>query len=194
MESSTATNFLTFGSPFIKENKFLLELVEHIESRDDAFLPLFIHTHWLVKYFFRLCRISNSYVKRNVEGTHVNSTAVRNTSSPVAVASKGDPVHKTASVPQPQQKYQQQLSPRLGQQSNNVNNKSHAVVHEEASKRATEREKVVQFPADKKDLQDNKVFPGTGRSLATMWGRVSAKSRPVESPAETSNTKSNTCG
>lgn len=139
-------------------------------------------------------------MKRNVEGAHFGSTAVANTGSTVSVASKSVPAHKSASVPQPQQKNQQQLSPRFGQQSSNevknVNNKSHHTgVHEQASKPATEREKFVQFPADKKkDLQNNKVSSGSGGSLATMWGRVSAKSMPIEAPAETDNTKSNTAG
>lgn len=143
----------------------------------------------------RLCRISNSFVKRNVEGTHDGNTAVLNSNSTVAVASKVDPAHKPASVSQPQQKNQQQISPRVGQQSSNEVknvNSHHTGVHEEAIKPATEREKFVQFPADKKkDLQNNKVSSGTGGSLATMWGRVSTKSKPVEAPAETSNTKSN---
>ncbi|KAK1404899.1 DNA polymerase delta subunit 3 [Heracleum sosnowskyi] len=143
----------------------------------------------------RLCRISNSFVKRNVEETHDGSTAVLNSNSTV-VASKVDPAHKTA-IPQPQQKNQQQISPHFGQQSSNevknVNNSHHTGVHEEASKPATEREKVLQFPVDKKkDPQNNKVSSGTGGSLATMWGRVSAKPKPVEAPAETSKTKSDT--
>lgn len=138
-------------------------------------------------------------MKRNVEGTHDDSTAVLKSNSTVPVASKVDPAYKTASVPQPQQKNQQKISPCFGQQSNNevktVNNSHHTGVHEESSKPATEREKVVQFPADKKkDLQNNKVSSGSGGSLATMWGRVSAKPKPVEAPAETSNTKSNTAG
>ncbi|KAL1821381.1 hypothetical protein ACET3Z_016250 [Daucus carota] len=143
----------------------------------------------------RLCHISNSYVKRNVEGAHSGSTAVPNTDSMVSVASKSVPAHKSASVPQPQQKNQQQLNPRFGQQSSNEVKNVHNYTggHEEASKPATEREKFLQFPVDKKkDLQNNKVSSGTGGSLATMWGRVSAKSRPIEAPAEIDITKSNT--
>ncbi|KAL8131850.1 uncharacterized protein LOC141711738 isoform X2 [Apium graveolens] len=144
----------------------------------------------------RLCRISNSFVKRNVEGTYDGSTAVLNSNSTVSVASQVNPAHKSASVPQPQKKNQQKISPPVGQQSSNevknVNISHHKGVHEEASKPATEREKVVQFPADKKDPQNNKLSSGTGGSLATMWGRVSAKPKPVEAPAETSKSKSNT--
>lgn len=137
-------------------------------------------------------------MKRNIEGTHDGSTAVLNSNSTVAVASKIDPAHKSAYIPQAQQKNQQQISPPVGQQSSNevknVNNIHHTGVHEEACKPAAEREKVVQFPADKKDLQSNKLSSGFGGSLATMWGRASAKSKPVEAPAETSNSKSNTAG
>lgn len=54
------------------------------------------------------------------------------------------------------------------------------------------RKKVPQLPVEKKHQQNNKVSSGSGGSLATMWGRVSAKSKPVVAQAETSNTSPNT--
>lgn len=44
MEIRTSIKFLTFGSTFIEENRCLMELVGHIESRDEAFFaPVYLY-------------------------------------------------------------------------------------------------------------------------------------------------------
>ncbi|KAK9268517.1 hypothetical protein L1049_000270 [Liquidambar formosana] len=140
----------------------------------------------------RFCGISNSFVKRNAEGTPVGIVAPQPKSSGVSAPSKSNSPHQTIAVPQPQQRKVLQSSPKVGLQSpsvaTDVKSESNGTqVDDQASKPPADKEKVPPLPANKKKGQDDKGSTGTGGSLANLWGRASAKSKPSCAPAETNN-------
>ena len=102
-------------------------------------------------------------------------------------------------MPQPQQKKVQQSSPKVGPGISNVikdiKTESHVTGgHEQAGKPSSDKEKVPQFPANKKKGQNDKSTSGNGGSLANMWGHASKNSNPSSATAETNNLISNTTG
>ncbi|CAK9151726.1 unnamed protein product [Ilex paraguariensis] len=138
----------------------------------------------------RFCGVSNSFVKRNSEGTPV-STAAPLAKSAVQGQSKTNSAQQTATVSQPQQRKTQLSSPNIGWSPNavkNVKSESHGTSgHEQGNKPAPKKENVLQLPASKTTSQNDKSFSGSGGSLANMWGRVSVNSKSNCPAAETIN-------
>ncbi|XP_057958362.1 uncharacterized protein LOC131151135 [Malania oleifera] len=144
----------------------------------------------------RFCGISNSFVKRNADGTPVTIVAPHPKTAGVSGLSKSDSVLQTASVPQPQRRKIQQSSTEGVRQSTNLvtNIKSEsnsAGVHDQVSKPPADKEKVPPLPANKKKGQNDKSSSGTGGLLTNLWGRASAKTKPSCAPAETNKSVPN---
>lgn len=67
-------------------------------------------------------------------------------------------------------------------------------VHDHIDKPTADKEKVLAFPTGKKKVQADKSGSVTGGSLASFWGRASAKPKPCSLPEENNNTVSNPTG
>ncbi|KAF8413698.1 hypothetical protein HHK36_001690 [Tetracentron sinense] len=138
----------------------------------------------------RFCGVSNSFVKRNVEGTSDGVAILQIKTAVVTGPSRSNFAHQIPSVPQPQQGKFDQVTPKNGLQSSPVVTKeiksesNAAEVHAQASKPFKDKEDVV-GPANKKKGSNEKDSSGTGGSLANLWGRASAKSKPSCPSAET---------
>jgi DNA polymerase delta subunit 3 len=130
----------------------------------------------VLEYFFcRFCGILNSFVKYNVDG-------------PAATKSVEIPVIQVCeTITFKQTKVQQ--SPKVGPPSPNLVNsvkseRNGTGVHDLATKQTVDEEKVSLLPANKKKGQSDKTSSGNGGSLATLWGRASAKSKPSSAQAD----------
>ncbi|KAI3509754.1 hypothetical protein L1887_25276 [Cichorium endivia] len=112
----------------------------------------------------RFCGVSNSFVKRNTEGT---------------------PINNTTSL---QEKKVEQSNPKPDK-GKDVQNGSHkAQVLKQEVKPVPQKEQAPQLP-NKKKPQNDKTSSGTSGSLASMWGRASAKPKPnpETAPVKTEN-------
>lgn len=108
----------------------------------------------------RFCGVSNSFVKRNTEGTPIISKAPF------------------------QEKKVEQSNPKP-EKGKDVSNGSHkAQVIEQEVKPVPKKEQAPQLP-NKKKAQNDKASSGTSGSLASMWGRASAKPKPESVPVKT---------
>lgn len=138
----------------------------------------------------RFCGISNSFVKRNADGTAVSIAAPQPKNAVVAGPSRSNSMIQKATISQPQQKKVQQSSPKVGLESSNVvkSIKTEGHVsggHEQAGKPSSDKEKAPQLPANKKKSENDKSTSGNGGSLANMWGRAAAKPKPKSATTET---------
>ncbi|KAI8009141.1 DNA polymerase delta subunit 3 [Camellia lanceoleosa] len=138
----------------------------------------------------RFCGISNSFVKRNADGTAVSIAAPQPKNAVVAGPSRSNSMIQKATIPQPQQKKVQQSSPKVGLESSNVvkSIKTEGHVsgsHEQAGKPSSDKEKAPQLPANKKKGENDKSTSGNGGSLANMWGRAAAKPKHKSATTET---------
>ncbi|KAJ9183012.1 hypothetical protein P3X46_006933 [Hevea brasiliensis] len=136
----------------------------------------------------RFCGILNPFVKRNVDGTPINNTTLQPKSVRILGPSKSNSAHENIIVPPPQQVKVDQSGPKVGQQSTNlvkdIKTESHGTgVHYQASKPSLDREKVPPLPTNEKKGQNDKSSIGNGGSLASLWGRASAKSKVTLAPA-----------
>ncbi|XP_077227771.1 DNA-directed DNA polymerase [Tasmannia lanceolata] len=140
----------------------------------------------------RFCGVSNSFVKRNPDGNPAGVAPQPKNGFGVAVPSKTIGVH-VPPVPQPKKGQVEQCSPKLGQQSSAVvtrddQTESNApAFHAQTSKVNIGKEEVTMVPANKKKGQNEKSSSGTGASLANLWGRASAKSKPSCPPMKITN-------
>ncbi|OIV92463.1 hypothetical protein TanjilG_02226 [Lupinus angustifolius] len=66
----------------------------------------------------------------------------------------------------------------------------HYDVHNDINKPTEDKEKVLPLPTGKRKAQADKSSSVTGSSLASLWGRASAKPKPCSPPAENNNTAS----
>lgn len=144
----------------------------------------------------RFCGISNSFVKRNVEGTPLDISS-SHLKSEVNLGLKSNLAHQSITVPQSLQNKGQQssskadlLSPSVAKDVKSESNGSE--VHAQASKPPGDK-KNTSLPAEEKKVQNGKGSSSTGGSLATFWSRASAKSKP-SCPAENSNLIPNPAG
>lgn len=146
--------------------------------------------------FLRFCGVTNSFVKRNANGEPGSvAPQLPKIGLGVTVSSKTNGAHPDPDpvplVPQPQQGQAQQPNPKLGLQSPTVasaddNTGNNALeVHAESGKPHTDKATAV--PVNKKKVQNEKTSSGAGGSLANLWGRASAKSKPSCPSAETSS-------
>ncbi|CAK7351891.1 unnamed protein product [Dovyalis caffra] len=137
----------------------------------------------------RFCGILNSFVRHNVDGTTASNAAPQPKSVEIPVPLKSNSVCQN--VP-PSQQTKVQQSPKVGPQSPNLvkdvkSESNGAGVHDLAAKETADGEKFSLLAANKKIGQSDKTSSGNGGSLANLWGRASAKSKP--SSAEADNNK-----
>ncbi|XP_076896415.1 uncharacterized protein LOC143549401 [Bidens hawaiensis] len=111
----------------------------------------------------RFCGVSNSFVKRNTEGAPViNSAGPQLKSVGVHGQSKTSSINQTPNI-------------LIGKEKEQSNPKPNQAINVQSG---THKEQV---PQNKKKLQNDKTSSGTSSSLASMWGRASAK--PKGEPA-----------
>lgn len=67
-------------------------------------------------------------------------------------------------------------------------------VHDHINKPTEDKDKVLPLPTGKKKAQADKSGSVTGASLASFWGRASAKPKPCSLPAENNNKVSTPTG
>lgn len=137
----------------------------------------------MLEFFFcRFCGILNSFVKYNVDGP----AATKSAEIPVPLNSNSVCQNITA---QPSKQTKVQQSPKVGPPSPNLVNsvkseRNGTGVHDLATKQTVDEEKVSLLPANKKKGQSHKTSSGNGGSLANLWGRASAKSKPSSAQAD----------
>lgn len=141
----------------------------------------------------RFCGVSNSFVKRILDGKSLNAALPHPKSSPgVDVQSKTYSMLKDLPIQPPKQEYVGQSSAKNALQSCPVittGDKADRVapkVTDQTSKPHVVKESASAVHGNKRKSQNEKPMPGTGGSLASLWGRASAKSKPL-SPAKDSN-------
>lgn len=138
---------------------------------------------------FRFCAISNSFVKRNIEGAPVNNVASLPKTTGLLGPSKSIAAHQAVAVQQPPERKVQQPGPKFSLQSPSavVDVKIESDgnrIHDQASKPPADKEKAPPLPANKKKGQNDKQSSGSEGSLAKMWGHTSLKSKPGCAPAD----------
>ncbi|KAI7730884.1 hypothetical protein M8C21_004414 [Ambrosia artemisiifolia] len=116
----------------------------------------------------RFCGVTNSFVKRNVEGTPVNSTGPQLKSVGIHGQSRTNPIIQTSVPSLGKEKKIEQSDPKPNQGV--------------SVQRGSHKEQV---PPNKKKVQNDKVSSGTSSSLASMWGRASAKPKPEPASVKT---------
>ncbi|KAI5411589.1 uncharacterized protein LOC127086166 [Lathyrus oleraceus] len=141
----------------------------------------------------RFCGISNSFVRRNVEG----QPAVSATPQIKPLAGLGPT--KSNIVHQPPENTTHSSVANVDHKLQNVvkdvktenNGTGNTGVHDNINKPTAEKEKSLPVPTGKKKGQADKSSSSTGGSLASFWGRPSTKPKPCSVPAENSNLISN---
>ncbi|EFH64008.1 hypothetical protein ARALYDRAFT_477029 [Arabidopsis lyrata subsp. lyrata] len=133
----------------------------------------------------RFCGVSNSCVKRNIEGTTGNVTAPRTEIVRTTGRSNSSLNFQKSTLPSNQEK--------------NFQHSSHNVVHQaksettaapaknQSAKSSLDKEKAFPVPANKKNGQGEKKVTGTGGLLKNMWGRVPMKTEDDTPTVEVKN-------
>ncbi|BAD72984.1 DNA polymerase delta p66 subunit -like [Oryza sativa Japonica Group] len=132
----------------------------------------------------RFCGVLNSFVKRTANGKLVSSFPPKPINSVAAAA----PL-KTSSAPKEQSaKGQQQGLPGSSSPKKGTSNKAEkdiSSVLDKATNAPVVKEPSIALQGNKNKAQNGKALPSNGGSLATMWGRASAKPK---TPATTNPT------
>uniref|UniRef100_A0A0D3EKV1 DNA polymerase delta subunit 3 n=1 Tax=Oryza barthii TaxID=65489 RepID=A0A0D3EKV1_9ORYZ len=132
----------------------------------------------------RFCGVLNSFVKRTANGKLVSSLPPKPINSVAAAA----PL-KTSSAPKEQSaKGQQQGLPGSSSPKKGTSNKAEkdiSSVLDKATNAPVVKESSIALQGNKNKAQNGKALPSNGGSLATMWGRASAKPK---TPATTNPT------
>ncbi|XP_010472698.1 PREDICTED: chromatin modification-related protein EAF7-like isoform X2 [Camelina sativa] len=129
----------------------------------------------------RFCGISNSFVKRNIEGTTGNVTAPRTESVRTTVQSKSSLDFQKGTVLSNQGKSFQHSSHQAKSETNA------APAQNQSVKSSSDKEKSFPVPPNKKNGQGEKSVTGTGGSLKNMWGRVPVKTEDKSAKTEVKN-------
>lgn len=139
--------------------------------------------------FFRFCAISNSFIKRNVEGTPSSVSAAQFQSGVGVGLSKSGLTSQKIAAPQSLQQKGEKYSSKVGFPSPNLVKdvkSENTGLKDPVNQAPTNKEKVPSMAANKKKVQNGKGSSGTEGSLANFWSRASAKSK-ASCPAETSS-------
>lgn len=149
--------------------------------------------------FFRFCGISNSFVKRNFEGSSVNTAVTQSKSSGHTGLSKITCAPQKTAAEIPQQIKVQQSSPNVNLKSPNVprdvkSENNGTGTHFQITKPPADQEKAIQSGVGKKKGQSDRNSSETGSSLANLWGRASAKSKASCAPTDSKDKTSNPTG
>ncbi|XP_027342328.1 uncharacterized protein LOC113855071 isoform X2 [Abrus precatorius] len=140
----------------------------------------------------RFCGISNSFVRRNVDGPPVVFGASQTKSVVCERPTMSNIVHQPPnritcdSVVKVDAK-PQNVAKDIKNESNGTGNTG---VHDNISKPAADKEKALPMPTGKKKVQADKNG-SIGGSLASFWGRASAKPKPGSLPVENNTMVSN---
>ncbi|GJN38042.1 hypothetical protein PR202_gb27050 [Eleusine coracana subsp. coracana] len=129
----------------------------------------------------RFCGILNSFVKRTSSGKHVSSLPPKPINSAAAAA-----LSKPSIIPKEQAQQENLPGPSIPKEvigNKAEKNNSSALV--KGSNDSVVKESSTSDHASKNKAQNGKAQPGNGGSLATMWGRASAKPKP---PTTTNST------
>lgn len=149
---------------------------------------------WLTNIFLRFCGISNSFVRRTVDGTPVVSATPQTKSVVDTVPKKSNIVH------QPPKNITHDSTAKVDLKSQNGlkdvksenNGTGNTGAHDNINKPTAEKEKALPLATGKKKVQADKS--GSGGSLASFWGRPNAKPKPCSTSAKNNNTVSNPAG
>ncbi|KHN36902.1 DNA polymerase delta subunit 3 [Glycine soja] len=140
----------------------------------------------------RFSGVFNSFVRWNVDGPTVVSAAPQS-------KSLGEGPTKSNIVHQPSKNIAcdsidkvdtkpQSVVKEVKSESNGIGN---TVVHDNINTPTADKEKAPPLPTGQKKVQADKSGSVNGGSLASLWGRASAKPRPCSSSAENNNKISN---
>lgn len=133
----------------------------------------------------RFCGVSNSFVKRNVEGASIAVPVPQTKGVGMPGQAVGSLANQSRSTMQPEPIKLDQASPKLPLQSSTVTTSG-----TEAGRSGTceleikESDKNKTYLPIKKKGQSDSSSAKTGSSLANLWGRASSKSKSINSPAE----------
>ncbi|XP_019704461.1 uncharacterized protein [Elaeis guineensis] len=137
----------------------------------------------------RFCSISTSFVKRTLDGELGAAPAQPINGMGVPVKSKFNSIVKEQPVQPPQKGQAGKLSTKNGMQSTAVTSeKSDKIAPEvidKGSKPSVVKESGIAVRTNKTKGQSEKALSGSTGSLANLWGRASAKSKPTGSAMET---------
>ncbi|GAV60698.1 CDC27 domain-containing protein [Cephalotus follicularis] len=139
----------------------------------------------------RFCGISNSFVKRNAEQAPLSIAAPQSKSAGSAGLDKSNILHKNIAVSPPQQTKVQKASPTVSMQSSKSERNSTGT-NSHASKPPVDKEIIPPVTANGNKRQNGKSSSEGGGSLANLWDRASAKSKPNCAPAENNKLSLNT--
>ncbi|XP_050138219.1 uncharacterized protein LOC126614613 isoform X2 [Malus sylvestris] len=120
----------------------------------------------------RFCGISNSFVKRNVDGAPLSTESPQLNSEAVIGQPESNLAHQSIPIPKHVKNKGQQSSPKISLQPTNVvkdvkSEINGTRVFGQANKR----------PADKEKVQNENSSSASGGSLANFWGQASVKSK-----------------
>ncbi|XP_015688335.1 uncharacterized protein LOC102704757 isoform X2 [Oryza brachyantha] len=132
----------------------------------------------------RFCGVLNSFVKRTANGKLVSSLPPKPINT-IATAAQLKPssIPKEQSAKGQQQGLAGSSSPKKG--TNNKAEKDNSSVLDKAANPPVVKEPSIALQGNKNKAQNGKALPSNGGSLATMWGRTSAK---LKTPATTNPT------
>ncbi|KAG2254755.1 hypothetical protein Bca4012_058283 [Brassica carinata] len=124
----------------------------------------------------RFCGISNSFVKRNIDGATANATAPKTEIVKTTLQPKAGLSCQEGTVPS---------TTKVGHQAKNVT--ITAPAQKQSMKSSSDKEKSLPVPATKKNGHAEKSITGTGGSLKNMWGRVPVKTEDDSAKIEVKN-------
>lgn len=144
-----------------------------------VFAEFIIYVLTVIFFFFRFCAISNSFIKRNVEGTPSSVSAPQIQSGVGLGPSRSSFASQNVAAPQSLQPKGGQSSSKVGFPSPNLvkDVKSETTGVQDQAKAPTNKEKAPSMPANKKKVENGKSSSGTEGSLANFWSRASVKSK-----------------
>ncbi|KAJ6853181.1 uncharacterized protein M6B38_251570 [Iris pallida] len=130
----------------------------------------------------RFCGVSNSYVKRTVDGKSVSAVSQLKNDTKISVKPKANSILKD-STSQPPQGPVAESSMKHGIQpsfigSAGVKDERTAPVMDQSAKPHLAKESTPTVHTTKKKVQNEKTSSGNGGSLASLWGRASEKPKP----------------
>ncbi|KAL6627228.1 hypothetical protein ACP70R_030954 [Stipagrostis hirtigluma subsp. patula] len=132
----------------------------------------------------RFCGVLNSFVKRTSSGKQVSSLPPKSTNSTTATTqSKPSITPKEQFVTARQQDLPGPSNPK--QVMGNKTEKDNSSALDKDGNAPAVKEPPIAVHASKNKAQNGKAQTGNGGSLATMWGRASAKPKPPTTPNST---------
>ncbi|KAG6395582.1 hypothetical protein SASPL_141705 [Salvia splendens] len=175
----------------LRDNRYQTHLVLYLEQlkpfhTEMRILLILIHNDYALqtenlmqrKHTDRFCGVSNSFVKRTVGGTPLGTGSLQVKSTRVSGLSSSSIPQATADPRSIQNNFQNAGS-NPGDQAPNTAKpvKTEGNVKPDLAQIADKEKVPRQLPNNKKG-QNNKNSSGSGGSLASMWGRASAKPKP----------------